>query len=307
MSDIKLKRIKEEKEFTVYSQHIMEKDEQTGEVLRDTTVDVIKAKKRDNFIKIFVTNLDFLGANLNNAERQVLVGFLAKVDYQNVVYIHPQLRRELEKKYSISQATITAGIKGLKQKKVLLEITPNLQDKLEVYANNAFLINPDIAGKGSFNEIKKLRQEVLLEYDFDSLEIKRSYYTKTEYDGLQEIKNNLDSHEIKEIIHNKDDVKDNVKVVVSDKEFVDDEFIEDIEAEACQEAVITDFTNVSEAEILKLKAQADLAEKEKINAEREKIEAENERLRLKIELAKISKTKAEPSLFDMPSSDDKDF
>ena len=110
MSNVELKKVKEEKEYSVYTERVIEKDEKTGEILRDTAVDVIKAKKRDNFIKIFVTNLDFLGANLTNAERQVLVGLLSKVDFQNIVYIHSELRKDLEKKYEISQATFTAGL-----------------------------------------------------------------------------------------------------------------------------------------------------------------------------------------------------
>lgn len=271
MAGVELKKVKEEKEFTVYSERIVEKDEKTGEILKDTSVDVIKAKRRDNFIKIFVTNLDFLGANLSNAERQVLVGLLTRVDYQNIVYIHSELRKDLEKKYSISQATITAGIKGLKEKKVLLELTNNLQEKLEIYSNNAFLINPDIAGKGSFNELKKLRQEISIEYNFDNLEIKRSYYTKSEYDGFSEIQNSPDSHEIKQITQTKNENSDNIKVIVDKKE------------PAYVETEIVSNTQNSEYEILKLKIASQ--------------EAENEKLRLQIKLAKLQ-NKKEPTLFD---------
>lgn len=231
MSNVELKKVKEEKEYSVYTERVIEKDEKTGEILRDTAVDVIKAKKRDNFIKIFVTNLDFLGANLTNAERQVLVGLLSKVDFQNIVYIHSELRKDLEKKYEISQATITAGIKGLKEKKVLLELTSNLQEKFEIYANNAYLINPDIAGKGSFNELKKLRQEISIEYNFDNLEIKRSFYTKSEYEGLSEIQNSPENHEIKQITRqvSPDEKKVQTEILVTER---DNDNVIDVEASA---------------------------------------------------------------------------
>lgn len=296
MADIELKKVREEKEFTVYSERIVEKDEKTGEILKDTSVDVIKAKRRDNFIKIFVTNLDFLGANLNNAERQVLVGLLAAVDYQNIVYIHSELRKDLERRYGISQATITSGIKGLKEKKVLLELTSNLREKLEIYANNAFLINPDIAGKGSFNELKKLRQEISIEYNFDNLEIKRSFYTKSEYDGFSEILNNPKEHELKQITNevSPDGKSRETEILIGKKDPVKTSS-DVIEVKAIETAKKSDIE--LEAEILRLK----LANKE----------ADNEKLRLQIKLAGVNGKKIQPSLFDdeeiIPSNEDEDL
>ena len=231
---IKIKNVKEEKEYAVYTERIVEKDDKTGEVLKDYSADVIKVKKRDNFIKIFVDNLDFIGASLTNAERQTLVGLLTRIDFQNVVYIHSELRKELEKKYKISQATITIGLKGLKEKGILLTLTEALQEKLEIYSNNAYLINPQIAGKGSFNELKKLRQDISIEYNFDDLEVKRKYNVKSEYKGFSEIEN--ENHEIKQVTKAiSDDGKTaQMKVVVAEKDNhvkKADESIIDIEVE----------------------------------------------------------------------------
>ena len=284
MGKIELKKAREEKEFSVFTERIIEKDEKTGEVLKDMSVDVIKAKKRDNFIKIFVTNLDFLGANLTNAERQVLVGLLGKVDFQNIVYIHSELRKDLEKKYEISQATITAGIKGLKEKKVLLELTNNLQEKFEIYANNAYLINPDIAGKGSFNELKKLRQEISIEYNFDNLEIKRSFYTKSEYEGFSEIQNSPENHEVKQIMSevSSDKKKVATKILVAQKN--NDDVI-DVEA-GVAESKKSDIEIENENLRLKLKL---------IEAENESKKLENAKLDKEIELTKLQRG-AQPSL-----------
>lgn len=291
MGKIELKKAREEKEFSVFTERIVEKDEKTGEILKDMSVDVIKAKKRDNFIKIFVTNLDFLGANLTNAERQVLVGLLGKVDFQNIVYIHSELRKDLEKKYEISQATITAGIKGLKEKKVLLELTSSLQEKFEIYANNAYLINPDIAGKGSFNELKKLRQEISIEYNFDNLEIKRSFYTKSEYEGFSEIQNSPENHEVKQIMSevSSDKKKVATKILVAQKN--NDDVI-DVEA-GVAESKKSDIEIENENLRLKIKA----LELEKVNKELEKVnkELENAKLDKEIELTKLQRG-AQPSL-----------
>ena len=219
MGNIELKPIAGTKEYAVYTEKVFEKDSKTGEITKDASIEVIKTKKRDNFIKVFVDNIDFLGANLSNAERQVLVGLLAKVDYQNIIYLHSEFRKELAKKYNISQATISIGIKGLMNKKILLDPSPSLREKMEIYATNAFLINPDVAGRGSFNELQKLRQEIFIDYDFNTLEIKKTFSTKAKYVGYDDVFNNLDGHEIKQISQevSPDGITQNTEIVVQEK------------------------------------------------------------------------------------------
>lgn len=289
---------KENKEYTVYTEKVLTKDDKTGEVLKDTTVVITKAKKRDNFIKIFVDNIDFLGAGLNNAERQVLVGFLAKVDYQNVVYVHSELRKEICIKYNISPSTISNGIKGLVQKGVLLELTDALKEKMDIHMNNGYLINPDIAGKGSFNELQKLRQEVYIDYDFEKLEIKKSYTAKSQYEGFDEITENMDKHEVKQIkqSNSPDGVTQKTEILIGEKEHVDaevianDKLIENVNKENIQQSEPND----KEKELLKLKIMQ--LENEKMQALLAQKDAEIARLEAEKKLRVIKNSN--PSLFD---------
>jgi len=289
---------KENKEYTVYTEKVLTKDDKTGEVLKDTTVVITKAKKRDNFIKIFVDNIDFLGAGLNNAERQVLVGFLAKVDYQNVVYVHSELRKEICIKYNISPSTISNGIKGLVQKGVLLELTDALKEKMDIHMNNGYLINPDIAGKGSFNELQKLRQEVYIDYDFEKLEIKKSYTAKSQYEGFDEITENMDKHEVKQIkqSNSPDGVTQKTEILIGEKEHVDaevianDKLMENVNKENIQQSEPND----KEKELLKLKIMQ--LENEKMQALLAQKDAEIARLEAEKKLRVIKNSN--PSLFD---------
>ena len=289
---------KENKEYTVYTEKVLTKDDKTGEVLKDTTVVITKAKKRDNFIKIFVDNIDFLGAGLNNAERQVLVGFLAKVDYQNVVYVHSELRKEICIKYNISPSTISNGIKGLVQKGVLLELTDALKEKMDIHMNNGYLINPDIAGKGSFNELQKLRQEVYIDYDFEKLEIKKSYTAKSQYEGFDEITENMDKHEVKQIkqSNSPDGVTQKTEILIGEKEHVDaevianDKLMENVNKENIQQSGPND----KEKELLKLKIMQ--LENEKMQALLAQKDAEIARLEAEKKLRVIKNSN--PSLFD---------
>lgn len=296
---------KENKEYTVYTEKVLTKDDKTGEVLKDTTVVITKAKKRDNFIKIFVDNIDFLGAGLNNAERQVLVGFLAKVDYQNVVYVHSELRKEICIKYNISPSTISNGIKGLVQKGVLLELTDGLKEKMDIHMNNGYLINPDIAGKGSFNELQKLRQEIYIDYDFEKLEIKKSYTAKSQYEGFDEITENMDKHEVKQIkqSNSPDGVTQKTEILIAEKEHVDaevivnDKLMENVNKENIQQIEPND----REKELLKLKIMQ--LENEKMQALIAQKDAEIARLEAEKKLRVIKNSN--PSLFDDTDFDNK--
>lgn len=297
---------KENKEYTVYTEKVLTKDDKTGEVLKDTTVVITKAKKRDNFIKIFVDNIDFLGAGLNNAERQVLVGFLAKVDYQNVVYVHSELRKEICIKYNISPSTISNGIKGLVQKGVLLELTDGLKEKMDIHMNNGYLINPDIAGKGSFNELQKLRQEIYIDYDFEKLEIKKSYTAKSQYEGFDEITENMDKHEVKQIkqSNSPDGVTQKTERLIAEKEHVDaevivnDKLMENVNKENIQQIEPND----REKELLKLKIMQ--LENEKMQALIAQKDAEIARLEAEKKLRVIKNSN--PSLFDDTDFDNKE-
>ena len=239
-----------------------------------------------------------MGAGLNNAERQVLVGFLAKVDYQNVVYVHSELRKEICIKYNISPSTISNGIKGLVQKGVLLELTDTLKEKMDIHMNNGYLINPDIAGKGSFNELQRLRQEVYIDYDFEKLEIKKSYTAKSQYEGFDEITENMDKHEVKQIkqINSPDGVTQKTEILIAEKEHVDAEVIandkmaEDENKENLQQPEPND----REKELLKLKIMQ--LENEKMQALIAQKDAEIARLEAEKKLRFIKNSN--PSLFD---------
>lgn len=218
-----IQSVSKNKEIVTYVEKNTEVDNNTGEVLKEHEIQVTKVKHRDNFIKLFVDNLAFIGSDLTNAERQVLVAFLGKINYQNIVYIHSELRADMAIQYNISKATISIGIKGLKEKKIILPLTATLQERFGIYSKNAFLINPDIAGKGSFNELQKLRQEIQIEYDFETLEIKKAYTTKSQYNGFNDVVKNIDNHEVKEVkqLISDDKKRKSTEVVLAEKQTID--------------------------------------------------------------------------------------
>lgn len=49
-------------------------------------------------------------------------------------------------------------------------------------------MNPQIIGKGSFKDLKKLRQTVVKTFDFDNLEFKQEISVESEYEGFEQVK-----------------------------------------------------------------------------------------------------------------------
>lgn len=212
-----IKDVGTKKNYTVYTEKQIEISGTTGEVLKENEIYVTKAKNRDDFIKFFVDNLSFIGSDLLNAERQVLFILLTKIDYKNIIYINSDLRRDIEALLKVSKSTVSVAINGLKKKGVVLSLSDSLKKELGTFSDNAFIINPNIAGRGSFNELQKLRQDISIEYDFEKLEVKQKYNIKSKYDGFDEISNNMENHEIKEIRQTQDKKSTEVCIVEKDQ------------------------------------------------------------------------------------------
>lgn len=57
----------------------------------------------------------------------------------------------------------------------------------DVVETNSFIINPQIIGKGSFKDLKKLRQTIVKEFDFEKLELTQKFRIKSSYTGLMKL------------------------------------------------------------------------------------------------------------------------
>lgn len=191
-----------------------------GNVLNKEEIVVKHFVKRDEFIQFFVENINFINTELSNIERQILFATITRMNYGNVVTIYSGLRKEFMALTKLSKASISRAIQGLIEKKVLLPLnTPELQEKYMVFNQDSFLVNPNVVGKGSFRELKRLRQMVITDFDFEKLEVKQEVIKETYYCDVEELvnkneykidsivksnNNNTSQTEIRMIKHNDD-------------------------------------------------------------------------------------------------------
>lgn len=295
-----IKDVGTKKNYTVYTEKQIEISGTTGEILKENEIYVTKAKNRDDFIKFFVDNLSFIGSDLLNAERQVLFILLTKIDYKNIIYINSDLRRDIEALLKVSKSTVSVAINGLKKKGVVLSLSDSLKKELGTFSDNAFIINPNIAGRGSFNELQKLRQDISIEYDFEKLEVKQKYNIKSKYDGFDEISNNMENHEIKEIKQTQDKKSTEVCIVEKDQNNIID--VND---------VIEQPVNISKSQNIKTDKEIELElVREQNEAKRldiENLKAKNENLKLQIQLKALDQNNKISQPDFLPQKNDEIF
>lgn len=295
-----IKDVGTKKNYTVYTEKQIEISGTTGEVLKENEIYVTKAKNRDDFIKFFVDNLSFIGSDLLNAERQVLFILLTKIDYKNIIYINSDLRRDVEALLKVSKSTVSVAINGLKKKGVILSLSDSLKKELGTFSDNAFIINPNIAGRGSFNELQKLRQDISIEYDFEKLEVKQKYNIKSKYDGFDEISNNMQNHEIKEIKQTQDKKSTEVCIVEKDqKDIIEvDDVIE-------QPTPISKSQNIKTDKEIELELVREQNEAKRLDIEN--LKAKNENLKLQIQLKALDQNNKIGQPDFLPQQNDENF
>ncbi len=295
-----IKDVGTKKNYTVYTEKQIEISGTTGEVLKENEIYITKAKNRDDFIKFFVDNLSFIGSDLLNAERQVLFILLTKIDYKNIIYINSDLRRDIEALLKVSKSTVSVAINGLKKKGVILSLSDSLKKELGTFSDNAFIINPNIAGRGSFNELQKLRQDISIEYDFEKLEVKQKYNIKSKYDGFDEISNNMENHEIKEIRQTQDKKSTEVCIVEKDqKDIIEvDDVIE-------QPTPISKSQNIKTDKEIELELVREQNEAKRLDIEN--LKAKNENLKLQIQLKALDQNNKIGQPDFLPQKNDENF
>ncbi|MCZ6164236.1 hypothetical protein [Campylobacter ureolyticus] len=295
-----IKDVGTKKSYTVYTEKQMEISGTTGEILKENEIYVTKAKNRDDFIKFFVDNLSFIGSDLLNAERQVLFILLTKIDYKNIIYINSDLRRDVEALLKVSKSTVSVAINGLKKKGVILSLSDSLKKELGTFSDNAFIINPNIAGRGSFNELQKLRQDISIEYDFEKLEVKQKYNIKSKYDGFDEISNNMENHEIKEIRQTQD--KKSTEVCIVEK---DQNNIIDVNDVIEQPTPISKSQNIKTDKEIELELVREQNEAKRLDIEN--LKAKNENLKLQIQLKALDQNNKIGQPDFLPQQNDENF
>lgn len=210
---------KNNKQQVVYRKDNLSTDCITGEVIERNQIIVRKVQTRESFIKLFTENIHYI-INLEPQEKTLFFTLLSSVDYKNVVRFDKSMKQNIILDKVLSRAGMYRALNGLIEKKVIFKID---RDFVKSYAgvgsDDCYLFNPNLVGRGSWNDLKNLRHTITREWDFENLEVRENLEIKEEYLGLDEIKNNQKQYQVKEINQEHDETTKvkNTEIVIEEK------------------------------------------------------------------------------------------
>lgn len=127
---------------------------ETGEIIEDSQKKVIRIPKTPEFVMVFTKHLAYLN-QLTKAEHNILYCILNKfVGYKNLIVFNAQVNADIMKTIGFQKSAYSKGINGLRTKYILVEI------------DGFTYLNPEFFGKGNWEDIQRLRTEVVYDFNF---------------------------------------------------------------------------------------------------------------------------------------------
>ncbi|EJP2870367.1 hypothetical protein NTM01_001640, partial [Campylobacter jejuni] len=175
---------------------------------------------REQFVKFFAENL-FVLNNLSGNEMKFFINCLSFMNYQNTIIINSDFRKDLSKLLDISLPAISNHLKTLIEKEILIHLNPKELNesekqyfKLTDRQTKMYLINPKVVGKGSFRDLKEMRQILIRRFNFDDLRFEQEIIDEREYNT------NFDKtkkYQVADIIKSKNDNSENTTIIIDEK------------------------------------------------------------------------------------------
>ena len=139
----------------VYNEITTTRDGETGELVNDVQKKIVKVPRTPDFVMLFTKHVTFL-EQLGKTDNSVLFVILSHyVGQENLLFLSPQVRKKIASELSLDISSVNKAIKNLIKKEVI------------GFDKDEFLrLNPHLFGKGNWEDIRKLRQELTFEFDF---------------------------------------------------------------------------------------------------------------------------------------------
>ncbi|MDO4672872.1 MAG: hypothetical protein Q4A76_08155 [Porphyromonadaceae bacterium] len=155
---------------------------QTGEVIEKEESVLLRTKKRERFMLLYVENFAAI-VNLSKRSQEVLARILTKkVTFgTNEAVLDSVFRAELAEQIGSSRQVIANCIAELVQKKIL--------KREKRTGGYLFFLNPYLFGQGEWNTIEKQRQQFTIDYDFINYTAAKEIKTITAYEGIPDKEN----------------------------------------------------------------------------------------------------------------------
>lgn len=119
-----------------------------GEMLEQNFKTISKAKE-DDFIKLYLSDIGFFH-RLQPNQQELLYHFLQKMTYDNLIVINKTIKEMIAKESGKSYRTVENALTRYVDTGILLR-----------QGRGVYIANPYLFGKGRFEDIQKIRMEVV--------------------------------------------------------------------------------------------------------------------------------------------------
>ena len=147
---MKMNTFEEEREYT---------NPKTGEILRDTKITKRKRSDEPGYIKLYIKDLCKLN-DIPKTGNDVLNELLAITDYKNEIVLNGGIKDRILKSLKIKKGSLDNNISKLTKHQIIMRV-----------ARGIYTLNPNLFGRGKWEDIKKLRIE--WEYSNKGRELKQ--------------------------------------------------------------------------------------------------------------------------------------
>lgn len=183
----------------IYEHTTEQVDKTTGEVVSNTHTFVKQVNTREEFVKLFTENIDYVNKNLTDSEIRIYLHAINNLNYNNNFRFDSNFIGYFVSNEIMKKTTVYRHFKSLVEKGVFILANDDLKKEFNIYGNDVYFVHPDLIGKGPFIDLLKLRRIIVQTFDFQNLTMKQEITTETAYNGFEEIANNSNEHEVKQI------------------------------------------------------------------------------------------------------------
>mgnify|MGYP000911225836 CR=1 FL=1 len=141
------------KEKVFIREEIKISEDNTGEIIKSARTEVSLFESEPPYVKLYLNDLCRLNG-LNNSEQKILNELIINMGYNNVVPSYKPVKEMIASKLEMPYNTLDKGIKELHKKGILIR-----------QARGFYIMDPNLFGRGSWNDVKKIR--MVIEYNSD--------------------------------------------------------------------------------------------------------------------------------------------
>lgn len=210
----------EKKSRTIFRKQEQSINSFTGEITSSNNIIVTKMTKKDDFVKVFVENIDYINCELEKNEKQLMWCIFTAINYENLLYI-PSLMSYATSKAKMTIRNYYRAKKSLMEKEILLKIDDELAEQYSLGGKNKYLlVNPNIFGKGSFRDLSRLRQTIIKNFDFNTLEYTKEAIKEEIYNEAYELEHKPEDFEIHKVEQKITENESTLDICVAKKDII---------------------------------------------------------------------------------------